>query len=82
MNKGGSDHGFSPSSPESLALGPEVMQSIMAVGTCEGGVIHPTVMMEHREEGGERAREHSPKLTVAAHLCQCQHSEAEAGGSH
>lgn len=57
VNKGGSDHGFSPGSLESLALGPEVMQSIMAVGTCGGGVIHPMVMTEHREEGGERGRE-------------------------
>lgn len=58
------------------------MQSTMAVGTCDGGVIHPMVMMEHREEGGEGAREHTPKLIVAAPLCKCQHLEAEAGGSH
>lgn len=31
---------------------------------------------------GESAGEHTPKLIVAAHLCKCQHSEAEAGGSH
>lgn len=29
------------------------MQSIMAVGTCDGGVIHLIVMTEHREEDGK-----------------------------
>lgn len=34
------------------------MQSIIAVGTCGGGVIHPMVMTEHREkERVERGRE-------------------------